>query len=137
MIFIIGAFIAQVVERSLGKTEVSGSSPDEGSFYSCLIMSKNSITFPQKEWPAYKKLLQEGLPIYTTRVQAEVGRYQVGKVYRSQLGQLKVVAIKKLQHLEDHPFLDELSDYQKGVIARSLEIDDVMEIIKLERVSDL
>ena len=25
------AFIAQVVERSLGKTEVSGSSPDEGS----------------------------------------------------------------------------------------------------------
>ncbi|MBQ6450093.1 hypothetical protein IJJ08_04315 [bacterium] len=100
-------------------------------------MSKNSITFPQKEWPAYKKLLQEGLPIYTTRVQAEVGRYQVGKVYRSQLGQLKVVAIKKLQHLEDHPFLDELSDYQKGVIARSLEIDDVMEIIKLERVSDL
>ena len=98
-------------------------------------MSKNSISFPQKEWPAYSKLLNEGLPIYTTRVQAEVGRYRVGKVYRSQLGRLKVVDIMCLHSLDEHPFVSELTAYQKGVIARSLANDGVMEVIKLERVS--
>jgi len=99
-------------------------------------MSKNAITFPQKEWPAYRQLLQEGLPIYTTCVQAEVGRYQEGKVYRSQLGPLRVVSVTRFERLEDHPFLSELTDYQKSVISRSLENGGVMEVIKLERAGE-
>ena len=41
------AFIAQVVERSLGKTEVSGSSPDEGSLRQ---RSKTGAYSLEKHW---------------------------------------------------------------------------------------
>ena len=54
---LIGAFVAQLVERSLGKTEVSGSNPDKGSSLTMIsvarILKRSTRAVCKTAGPAY------------------------------------------------------------------------------------
>ena len=72
------------------------------------------ITFPDSEAAALRARLAKGLPVYTTRVSAEQGRYTKGEILRSMLGRrrLRVESVRTLPSVDAHPFKDELTDGQ-------------------------
>ncbi|HAU29147.1 MAG TPA: hypothetical protein DCW68_03440 [Rhodospirillaceae bacterium] len=70
------------------------------------------IDFPVCEWQDLKKRLSQDLPIYTTRIDREFGKYHPGEVLASELGVLIVENVVQIDSLDQHPFLEELTQEQ-------------------------
>ena len=81
------------------------------------------MTFPAAEIPALKQRLQSVGYAYTTRVDAEQGRWKAGEIVESPLGSLRIVAVKTLEDLARHPFLNELSPEQRAVLSKYNKLD--------------
>jgi len=69
------------------------------------------MTFPRHEWDQLKRRLMRGNPIYTTRISKEQGRYKKGMRVKVPFWKtvLSVMDVKTFDHIEDHPFYDELT----------------------------
>lgn len=96
----------------------------------------NVITFPEDEYNSYKERLDNNLVIYTTRVSSEVGKYKLGCLYDSVFGSLKVVDFKHYDSLDDHPFLNELTDAQKCEIDKYIQ-EKGFDLIGLEKENNI
>ena len=73
---------------------------------------KEYIDFPAEEHESLLKRINDKQIIYTTRVSNEVNKYFFNSVYDSPFGKLKVVYSKHFINIEEHPFLNELSELQ-------------------------
>jgi hypothetical protein len=92
-------------------------------------LSRLNIDFPIDEHDDLLRRIKSNKNIYTTRVSEECGKYKLGDAYGSNLGcDLKVVNIEIFNDLEEHPFLDELTEKQID----ELENFDRFELIELE-----
>ena len=98
----------------------------DGQMASCL---KNYIDFPKSEQNDLKKRLKDDKEIYTTRVSDEQGKYEKDDILQSPLGKLKVKEVKTYKKLEDHPFIDELTDKQKK------QIDEEYDLVELKKIA--
>lgn len=89
------------------------------------------MNFPKSELDSLRDRLQSGLPIYTTRISGEVGKYKQSDLVKTNItpGILLIKEITVLENLESHPFLAELEDSQKNEI---LSYSPPYELIKLE-----
>ena len=67
------------------------------------------MSFAAGEHAALRKRLSQGKPIYTTRVQAERGKYREGQTVKSPFGLLRVTAVTKFDDIKKHPFKRELT----------------------------
>jgi len=103
------------------------------------IAARKDIGFPEIEHASLRDRLAKEKPIYTTRVDNELGRYKPSDVVSTPWGQdLRVVSVRHLspepvrgrQH-KPHPFHEFLTEEQKGQIeGRS------MDIIKLKKIAE-
>lgn len=91
---------------------------------------KEFMYFPRNEYLDLKKRLNSDKPIYTTRINKEYGKYKDNQIVDSPFGELKVIEITKVDKLSDHPFLKQLTNYQRKVLKGHR-----MEVIMLKRVS--
>lgn len=88
------------------------------------------IQFPENEHKALERRLRGGKGIYTTRISRERGRYKEGQEYMTPWGhRVRVVSVVRLDGVENHPFLDELTDEQKEQIGRHK-----YDLVRLEKV---
>jgi hypothetical protein len=95
--------------------------------------SSTYISFPTNEMDYLKKRLDAGKPIYTTRVSQEAYRYKEGVSYRHPvLGELAVVSINRFRGVENHPFIDELTEAQKHELGKYRK----QALVKLERLPE-
>lgn len=93
----------------------------------------NVINFPDNEYDSYKERLDDGKIIYTTRVSSEVGKYEMNQIYESCFGNLKVVYFEHFKSLDEHPFLNELTDEQVSEI--NMYISDAgFDLVGLEKI---
>ena len=91
---------------------------------------RQSITFPEDEHAALRSRLEDGKPIYTTRISAEKNRYKPGTVVQAPWGQaLRVTDVRHVQSVGEHPFVDELTPAQK----KQLDGHD-MSLVRLQSV---
>jgi 2'-5' RNA ligase len=74
------------------------------------------IAFPKEELAALTERLAGGKTIGTTRISDERGKYKVGDVLPSELGQLRVRSVISGSDLPEHPYLAELTDEQKTIL---------------------
>jgi hypothetical protein len=77
------------------------------------------MTFPVEEWAALRQRLNEGKPIFTTRISMERERYREGQQVASPLGVLFVDEVRQYANLDEHPFLSELTPAQIRIIQRA------------------
>lgn len=91
------------------------------------------IDFPEEELLSYQERLNNNLNIYTTRVSKEVNKYIVNNIYDSPFGLLKVVSIRHYNNLNEHPFIEELSQKQIKEINKYINDNgfDLIELIKI------
>jgi DNA polymerase III delta prime subunit len=94
-------------------------------------VKKEFMFFPKNEYLQLKKRLDEGKDIYTTRINKEYGKYKDNQIVDSPFGELKVIEVTKINDLSDHPFLNELTSYDKKVLKGHR-----MELIRLIKVSN-
>ena len=80
------------------------------------------MNFPNNELAAYRNRLEFGLPTYTTRVSAERGRYHVGQIMSSPLGQLHIIEVRTFNEGDLHPFNDELTSDQRQQIHGAFDV---------------
>ena len=94
------------------------------------LSSKKWIDFPREEFSSLQARLEAGKPIFTTRTMDEMGKYRVGIEVIAPWDQvLRVVEVRPINDVEDHPFLDELTASQIEQLSNGS-----MELIKLEKV---
>ena len=79
------------------------------------------ISFPRDEFYTLQKRLRKFLPIVTTRVDKEQGKYKAGDVIGSDFGPLKVREVKTFNDLSEHPYFGELTDAQKREIRKGMK----------------
>jgi hypothetical protein len=92
-------------------------------------LSRLNIDFPIDEHDDLLRRIKSNKNIYTTRVSEECGKYKLGDTYGSNLGfDLKVINIELFNDLEEHPFLDELTEKQID----ELDNFDRFELIELQ-----
>jgi len=77
-----------------------------------MVKLREYIDFPFDEHESLLKRINDKQIIYTTRVSNEVNKYFLNSVYDSPFGKLKVVYSKHFINIEEHPFLNELSEIQ-------------------------
>ena len=78
------------------------------------------IDFPEEEINILKKQNK----IITTRVSAEYNKYNVGDLVRTPWGDIfKVLNIKKFRDIENHPYLDELTEDQINLLSKYKKMD--------------
>jgi len=88
-----------------------------------------SIGFPSVEVKKLKYRLGQGKPIYTTRIDKEVGKYRKNAiVHNDQLGILKVKKVVTLKDIKKHPFYKDLTKKQLKAIG-----DQKYQVIELEK----
>lgn len=88
------------------------------------------VYFPESEHIFLEKKLRNNKGIYMTLVGKERNRYKEGREYMTPWGhKVKVVSIITLKGLENHPFIDELSEEQKSQIG-----NNKYELIRLEKI---
>lgn len=92
------------------------------------------INFPENEYSSYQERLNNNKTIYTTRVSQGVNKYELGKIYNSIFGNLKVIFLKHYTDIKDHPFYYELKENQIKEINIYLKENgyDVIGLIKAE-----
>lgn len=89
-----------------------------------------TIQFPQEEYKGLERRLRGGKGIYTTRISRERGKYKEGQEFMTPWGhKVKVVSVVQLEGVENHPFLDELTEEQRKQIGRHK-----YDLIRLEKV---
>ena len=89
------------------------------------------IDFPAEEHEQLKRQLEEFGFAYTTRVPAEVGKYEVGFVLDTPWGRrVRISEIRAFDNVEQHPFLSEISDRQIEQISKFGRF----EVLKIEYV---
>lgn len=93
--------------------------------------NKIEMTFPKDEWSDLKKRLKNKLPIITTRIEKEQGKYKVNQIVSTPLqpNPLKVIAIDTYKRIEDHPYYEHLTPSQRKQISNK-----VYDVIKLVSV---
>lgn len=125
-----GERIAKSLEQKFGpnrrfvvvKFENQENYADDGDF--------EEIDFPEEEHKELERRLRKGKGIYTTRISKERGKYKEEKEYMTPWGhRVKVVNIVPLKGIENHPFLDELTEEQKNQIG-----NHKYDLIRLEKV---
>lgn len=67
------------------------------------------LTFPPEEHEALRTRLGAGKSIFTTRILREKGRYLPGMTIKTPFGELRVVSVKEVPCLSEHPFMGELT----------------------------
>lgn len=95
-----------------------------------VAMKRNALemTFPKHEYDGLMSRLRLSRPIYTTRTLNEQGKYTEGTLVKTPFGYLEVVEVKTYDKLEDHPFLNELTDKEKSY----MEVPP-FDVVKLEQ----
>lgn len=93
------------------------------------------IFFPVAELAELRARLQAGKTIFTTRVSSEAGKYQIGQLHDSDLGLLQVIGLQHFTHLDDHPFLSELTPEQKQEISTYLDKRG-LDLVELQAVTN-
>ena len=85
------------------------------------------INFPKNELVSLKSRIRANLPVYTTRISDEVGKYSVGNIVRTNIDSLVLIIreIIRIDNLSEHPFLDELTTEQKKLIILHNKLDDL------------
>ena len=84
------------------------------------------IHFPLEEWASLWRRLLAGEHIFTTRTDADLGRYERGMRVITPWGQLlKVVSVVRVRNVSEHPFKDELSREQVKFLSSHGEMDVV------------
>lgn len=77
----------------------------------------NSISFPKNEWGHIKDRLNSGKDVVTLRVENELGKYKVGKIYRTPWGtEVEVVDKKTGIGAEHHQFKDKITSEQMSQV---------------------
>lgn len=84
------------------------------------------MAFPPGEILSIKNQLQTSGYAYTTRVDAEQGKWKIGMTADSPFGVIKIAAIATIENFSRHPFLSELSLEQKNLLSKY----DKMDVIK-------
>lgn len=107
--------------------------PDGSGFFTGVVGNKkikiaSKINFSTHEISSLKERISNDKPIYTTRMDKELGKYKVGKLYDSPFGELSVIKIDKYTSLDEHPFLDELTSKEKKRIG-----SNEYELVKLKK----
>jgi len=78
-----------------------------------------TVPFPQEEYKGLEYKLKSGKGIYTTRISRERGKYKEGQEFITPWGhKVKVMSVVQLEGVENHPFLDELTEEQKKQIGK-------------------
>jgi len=75
------------------------------------VYKKDYISFPSEELDAYNSTLLSNGHAYTTRAEAEVGKYKPGAKMQSPLGKITIESVQRLKG--KHPFDSELTDAQR------------------------
>lgn len=98
-----------------------------------MVKLKEYIDFPIDEHESLLKRINDKQIIYTTRVSNEVNKYFFNSIYDSPFGKLKVVYSKHFINIEEHPFLNELSEIQILEINKYINENgfDLIGLIKL------
>lgn len=78
------------------------------------------ITLLPRELKGLMGRLRMGRPIYITSNEKE--RYQVGELVKSPLGILKVEEVKVVDEVEDHPFLNQLTEEERALITAPFDV---------------
>ena len=96
------------------------------------------ITFPEHEYDAVQKWLNEQGFCYTTRVYKEVGKYKVGESYLAPWGDvLKIDDVQTFSRVSDRPFFNEMSEEEKDEILKYSENMGLpYEFIRFSRAKD-
>jgi hypothetical protein len=81
-----------------------------------------SMSFPSEEVVGLCLRLEAKGVAYTSRVDAEQGKWQVGEEVVSPMGHLRIEAIQTTD-LQGHPFRDELEPGQRAYLAQYSKID--------------
>jgi len=81
------------------------------------------MTFPKNEVEALRSRLQTKGFAFTTRVDAEQGKWRRDEVVESPLGKLRIVDVKTLGSLAKHPFLNELTPEQASMLVKHGKMD--------------
>lgn len=88
------------------------------------------ISFPENEHKDLEKRLKKDKGIYTTRISNEKGKYKENEEYMTPWGhKVKVVNVVQLKGIENHPFIDELTEEQKNQIG-----NHKYDLVRLEKV---
>lgn len=89
------------------------------------------IDFPIEEYSVLQKQFETYGFAYTTRVSNEYNKYIVGNILETPWNRrVRVSEIKKFKKINDHPFINELTEKQ----IKEIEEWDDYEVIKLEYV---
>ncbi len=91
----------------------------------------NIIDFPKNEISDIRKRLKEGKRVFTTRIDREQGLYREGQRWRAPWGSwLEVVDVRPYTRLTDHPYYDQLTEFQRDII-REARIYDFVELAEV------
>jgi len=106
----------------------SGMDPEVVNNYVKVISENEKIDFPKQEQKELRDRINSGDPIYTTRISKEYNKYKPEMILEAPWNQLlRVVSVKKVNNIKEHPFINELTASQKKELS-----GNKMDIIKLE-----
>lgn len=83
------------------------------------------MAFPDSEIASLNNQLDAMGYAFTSRVDAEQGKWKPGQTVDSPLGSIRIVAVGTVEDLARHPFFSDLTDQQKAVLSRYEKIDIV------------
>ena len=81
------------------------------------------MSFPPAEVSALKQRLRSVGHAFTTRVDAEQGKWKAGEIVNSPFGQLRILSVKTIGNLFEHPFLKELTPAQQKLLSKYDKLD--------------
>lgn len=84
------------------------------------------IKFPKHEHESYKKNLEKGKTVWTSRIDKEFNKYKVGEVYMSEFKiPLKVVKVNREKFSSKHPNYKNLTTTQQKQLKKAVFYDHI------------
>jgi len=91
-----------------------------------------NISFPEEEWKAYQKRINNGQCIITIRVLNEYGKYKLNDKYKTPWGDiLLVIEINEMTNIKDFPYYNELTKEQQEFLNEYKKLQWI-KLIKVE-----
>jgi hypothetical protein len=87
------------------------------------------MQFPLEEYESIQARFDSGLDVFTTRVDEEFGKWELGEVVNSPFGCLEIDAILAFHGVANHPFISELTPDQ----VQSLSKYEKFDLLKLSK----